>query len=56
MTIENIPLVDGSFTNRGVDGATEIVDEKFCGSDSNEVGGIFEGSSIVGAFGATRQT
>ena len=55
VTIENIPLVDGSFTNRGVDGATQIVDGKFYGSDSNEVGGIFENDDVVGAFGATRQ-
>ena len=55
VTVEDMPLVDGSFTNRGVNGANDLIDGKFYGSDSSEVGGILESTNIIGAFGATRQ-
>lgn len=48
---ENIPVVQGAFRARDTTG---LLEGHFYGSSHREVGGIFEGDGIVGAFGASR--
>ena len=48
---ENIPVVQGRFGARDMDGSIE---GRFYGRDQGEVGGIFERDQLIGAFGATR--
>ena len=48
---EDVPLVRGEFRANGPNGRIE---GQFYGTGRDEVGGIFDGNEIVGAFGAKR--
>ena len=52
MTWTGLAVTDGGFGRRGA--ADDRIEGRFYGPDQEEVGGIFEGSGIAGAFGGRR--
>ena len=51
---EDIPMVNGRF-EKAVDSQPSHLSGTFLGHDHEEVGGVFEHGTLVGAFGAKRQ-